>query len=481
MARLRLLIKMESADAFELKAQALNKDPRLSSAGLSALRFVGDKYFIADGEFSPDLPPETAPEKTPTTPKSAAKTGKSLRVVVQMSNGDAYEMKARALNEDPALKDAGIAALKFVGDGQYISGGEFTPEPVDPGSQPDVASGKKLRIQLRAPRADAYELIARHLNHDPQLRQLGIAGVDLAKGAGLMPVVKESPAPPPKKKPGFVRYVVIALIVGLIGVTGAGALFFSGRPSSPPAPTATEAIAIPVVENATATATPAPSTATATQATSTKTPSPTPTDTPAPSPTVLSCLPPGEALVAVENLSCRYGPGAVYLYRAGLTQTTLVDVQGKADTAYGTWIRVQTRWATPVPCWVNSNPRFVEIPQGDVSCLEPYYPEKAPLINYPTDLFPRPADVEASRSGNLVFISWTGYDLQPGDKPDASNRYLVETWTCQDGKIVFTPQGTDETFAQVRDDGGCDEASHGRVYLAHVDGYIGPSVIPWPP
>jgi hypothetical protein len=88
--------------------------------------------------------------------------------------------------------------------------------------------------------------------------------------------------------------------------------------------------------------------------------------------------------------------------------------------------------------------------------------------------------VEASRSGNLVFISWKGHDLLPGDKPDASMRYLVETWTCQDGEIVFTPQGTDETYAQVRDDGGCAEASHGYVYLAHVDGYIGPVTIPWP-
>jgi hypothetical protein len=158
----------------------------------------------------------------------------------------------------------------------------------------------------------------------------------------------------------------------------------------------------------------------------------------------------------------------------------VVDVLGRADSAYGTWIRVQTRWETPVKCWVNSGPKYVEIPQGDVACLEPLYPEKAPLIIYYTDLFPKPSDVEASRSGNLVFISWKGHDLLPGDKPDASMRYLVETWTCQDGEIVFTPQGTDETYAQVRDDGGCAEASHGYVYLAHVDGYIGPVTIPWP-
>lgn len=157
-----------------------------------------------------------------------------------------------------------------------------------------------------------------------------------------------------------------------------------------------------------------------------------------------------------------------------------MNVLGRAESAYGTWIRVQTRWETPVSCWVNSDPRFVEIPQGDAACLEPLYPEKAPLIIYNTDLFPKPSNVDASRNGNLVFISWTGHNLLPGDKPPASMRYLVETWTCQDGNMVFTPQGTDETFAQVRDDGGCDEPSRGFVYMAHVDGYIGPVTIPWP-
>jgi hypothetical protein len=190
-------------------------------------------------------------------------------------------------------------------------------------------------------------------------------------------------------------------------------------------------------------------------------------------------------VVSAENLSCRYGPGAVYLYRAGLLKGNVVDVLGKADTAYGTWIRVQTRWEEPVTCWVNSGPRFVEISQGDVACLEPLYPEKAPLIifdtsPYPADRFPKPSNVEASRSDNNVYIQWVGKDLLPGDKPEQSPRYLVELWTCQGGQIVFTPYGTDETFAQVQDEAGCAEPSHGNGYMAHVDGYVGPSPITWP-
>jgi hypothetical protein len=186
-------------------------------------------------------------------------------------------------------------------------------------------------------------------------------------------------------------------------------------------------------------------------------------------------------VVTAANLSCRYGPGAVYLYRTGLAQGNVVDILGKADTAYGTWIRVQTRWEEPVRCWVNSGPQFVEIPDGDVACLESLYPEQAPLILFNTDLFPKPSNVEAYRSEDMVYVQWQGFDLQPGDRPEASLPYLVETWTCQDGEIVFSPQGWEGTFASVRDEGGCDQASYGYVYMAHVDGYIGPVTIPWPP
>ena len=497
---------MESADAFELKAQALNNDPRISSAGISALKFTGDKKYIADGKFSLDLPPPAAPAPDSDRPKSDSTIGKRLRVVLRMVSEDAFELKTQALNNDPNLKDAGIAALKFVGDKKYISDGNFsldlpppaTPAPDSPSPKLESAAGKKLRIVLRATRQDAYELVSKHLNNDPELIKAGISGVELVKGVGMVAVAKETPAQPApapvpsptpapiKKKRSFAGCLVAALIVGLIGIIGVGALFFlPGLLAPPPAPTATTVAVIPVAGKPTSTNTPVPATATrvpptATKIISTKTQPSTATKSPTPE-TVLSCEAPSQATVFAENLSCRYGPGAVYLYRTGLVKEDVVDVLGRADTAYGTWIRVQTRWEEPVKCWVNSSPKFVEIPQGDVACLESLYPDKAPLILFNTDLFPKPSNVEASRSGDLVYIQWEGYDLLPGDKPEASPRYLVETWTCQGGMIVFTPYGTDETFAQVRDEAGCAEPSHGQVYLAHVDGYIGPSYITWPP
>ncbi|MGD8402975.1 MAG: hypothetical protein PVJ21_04905 [Anaerolineales bacterium] len=486
MTRLRILIKMESADAYELKAQALNKDPRLKQAGIAALKYTGDKQYIADGEFSTKPPPPTSPETAPDKTKSASSHGR-LRIVVRLSNDDSYELKAQALNDDPRLKEAGISALKFVGDKQYISGGEFSPDLPSPESEPKSTVDEKVRVTLRMPRKDAYELVTKHLNNDPDLSKAGIAGVELAKGTGLVPVAQETPAKPPKRKPRLGRFLATTAILGIVGIIGAGVILFSKSPA--PAPTPTAVAQIPV-SGADPTDTPTsvpptetsiPPTATMT-ATRTKTLPPTATNTLAPTATVLSCQPPGEVVVAAENLSCRYGPGAVYLYRTGLVKDQIVDVLGKADTVYDTWVRVQTRWEEPVRCWVNSSPRFVEIPGGeDVACLDPLYPEKAPLIIFNTDLFPKPSNVSASRSGNLVYIQWQGYDLQPGDRPEASPPYLTETWTCQDGKIVFSPQGWDDTFASVRDDAGCDEASYGYVYMAHVDGYIGPVTIPWPP
>ena len=488
MTRLRILIKMESADAFELKAQALNNDSRLKDAGIAALKFVGDKKYIADGEFSPEPPPPVTPAAAPPKNNLAPAFGKRLRVVLRMSSDDAFELKTQALNNDSRLKDAGITALKFVGDKRYISKGEFSQDVPSPDAKPDTTINKKVRVTLRVPRKDAYELVVKHLNKDPDLIKAGISGVKLAKGAGMVPVAKEAPTKPPKKKRNFTKVILATTVIGLIGILGigilgVGAYFFFTPPV--PAPVPIESPLIPVSGN---TRTPVPATETRVPPTTTivpgtKTLRPTATKTQPPTATVVSCQPPSEVVVSSDFLSCRYGPGAVYLYRAGLAKGDVLDVLGRADTStdFGTWIRVQTRWDEPVKCWVNASPKFVEIPQGDVACLESIYPEKAPLILFNTNLFPKPYNVQASRSGDMVYIEWVGYDLLPGDKPDQSPRYLVEAWTCQDGKIVLSPLGVDETYTQVRDEAGCAEASYGYVYLAHVDGYIGPVTIPWPP
>jgi hypothetical protein len=181
--------------------------------------------------------------------------------------------------------------------------------------------------------------------------------------------------------------------------------------------------------------------------------------------------------VQADLLSCRYGPGASYLYAYGLAKGDQVEVVGKAETTGGLWAYVKHR-GTDRPCWVNS--KFLQV-NGDVSALEQVYPEKALLILFHHDNFPPVTDVSAVRSGDLVDVSWVGYELALGDRESAdSPQYLVEFWTCQGGEIVFTAFGAFEESAFVQDEAGCAEPSHGQVFIAHRDGYVGPVAIPWP-
>ena len=167
---------------------------------------------------------------------------------------------------------------------------------------------------------------------------------------------------------------------------------------------------------------------------------------------------------------------------------------GRADTALGPWVRVKFAARSKVVrqrCWVN--PKFLDY-SGNISTLDQLYPDKAPLILFKDPRFPAPAKVSADRTGNQVSVTWTGYVLALGDRESATSpRFLLEFWTCIGGQIVFTPLGVGQDLqakpfgyatlgAPVQDDAGCSQPSHGQVYLAHKDGYVGPvAIIPWPP
>jgi hypothetical protein len=204
-----------------------------------------------------------------------------------------------------------------------------------------------------------------------------------------------------------------------------------------------------------------------------------PTDTPIPTATEIVTPEPVASLKGVvdaDQLACRYGPGGVYLYQYGLIKGNPLDVVGRAETADGTWLLVN--YGGDRPCWVNA--KYVQL-QGEVGSLGQVYPEKAPLILFSHPKFPPVSDVEATRSGSQVSIIWEGYELALGDRESAdSPRYLVEAWTCQGGQIVFTSYGAFEESALITDEAGCSEPSHGQVFIAHKDGYIGPVAIPWP-
>lgn len=178
--------------------------------------------------------------------------------------------------------------------------------------------------------------------------------------------------------------------------------------------------------------------------------------------------------VQADQLSCRYGPGADYLYNYGLIKGNQVQVLGRNDGK--DWVYVQ--FGDTIKCWVNA--KYLAL-AGDISQLESVYPDKAPLILFSNSKFPAVANVQARRSGDKVVITWVGYEIDLGDRESAeSPLYLVETWTCKDGKIIFTATGAFEEVVAITDEAGCSEPSHGQVYIAHKDGYIGPAIISWP-
>jgi hypothetical protein len=204
------------------------------------------------------------------------------------------------------------------------------------------------------------------------------------------------------------------------------------------------------------------------------------TETPTPVP-VYQTL---NGVVAVEQIACRRGPGEPYLYLFGLIMGNKMKLHGRMEVQS---LGASTTWLFGLPqgyedpCWVNA--KNIEL-DGDVSSLQPdYYPDNAPLLLFHNKNFPPPTDVKAVRDGDQVTITWTGYTLAPSDLEDKGRPMsLAETWTCQGGKIVFTPLPAYEAYgsAKVIDEAGCSTASHGQVFIAHKDGYVGPVPVDWP-
>jgi hypothetical protein len=274
MTHLRVSVKISSDDAFELKAQALNNDPRLKAAGIAALKFVGDKKYIVDGDFSPELPPPDTGE----TPTTDSNIGGDLHVFVRIATDDSYELQAQALNQNPLLKKAGIASLRRVGDKQYIVDGEFTgalPASRQPGLEtPASLPVEKLRVTIRMQNDDAYQLMADHLNGEPRLQKAGISEIELVQGQKMgtaeapflvEPVVQVSnqphPVPAPvttKKKRKLSGCLAWAMALGVVGILAVGGVYaaytylpglFSPAPAAVLSPTPELAVIPPAPES----------------------------------------------------------------------------------------------------------------------------------------------------------------------------------------------------------------------------------------
>ena len=228
----------------------------------------------------------------------------------------------------------------------------------------------------------------------------------------------------------------------------------TGASATPEAPTLTVAITPTLTE----TATPSP----------TETPLPTQTSTPTPVPTVESL----KAQVTADLLSCRYGPGPFYLYLYGLVKGANIKLIGRTDG--NNWVYVDGK----NKCWVNAN--FIEI-TGDRLSLPIVYPGIAKLPQSP--YYPPTTILSATRDDkNQVTVEWTDVYVSPGHREDENMRtYVIEVWRCEAGQMIFDPLATNDTSITFLDEPGCNQPSHGRVFVQEKHGFAGPADIPWPP
>jgi len=219
-----------------------------------------------------------------------------------------------------------------------------------------------------------------------------------------------------------------------------------------------------------------PATATFTPVSSlTTAPTPTVTDIPTqtPVPTVESL----KATVIADKLSCRYGPGAEYLYLFAWNGSADIKLVGRTDANNWVWVANKDQNNRDNNCWVNA--RFLDI-QGDPKSLPIVYPGLKLIVS---PYYPGPAWATATRDGNSVEIIWEAVPISPGKYEDESmHQYIVEVWRCENGEIIFETLGTNFPFITVKnDEPGCSAPSHGFVYVQEKHGYGGPVEIPWPP
>ncbi len=224
-----------------------------------------------------------------------------------------------------------------------------------------------------------------------------------------------------------------------------------------PSPTATATPPVEPFENQTPTLT-------ATQ-------TPTTTSTKTETPTITPTYAPLRGKINVDKVSCRYGPGAMYLYLYGLVKGANQDVIGRNDS--GSWLLTKAR-GDDKSCWVktdlmdiNGDPLTAPVIHPDDYRLpqSPYY---GPLTN-----------VTAKRNGSEVIISWSPLVLRAGDD-SLQTPYVLQVWVCRNGQPVFESIGSYDTTVKVIDEGGCDIQSRGRITAAEKHGYTKFTEVPWP-
>lgn len=260
------------------------------------------------------------------------------------------------------------------------------------------------------------------------------------------------------------RRTLLSISLLILASLAAGCAALAPAPTETPTATASQTATLTATATATASRTPT--------ATITLTPSITPT----PSPT----LPPTPSFtwgtVNVDMASCRFGPGGGYLLATTIYRGNTVEVLGHMERNENWWLVNLVEFRPARKCWVSQElitlgvePRLV-------------YPLDNPhaVLPWTTQPYEPLKGVRATRSGNIVTVSWEPFEYLPGDD-SLQNKYLVESWVCQNGEFVFRAYGTNNTFIEIHDEkGNCSEASYARAFGSDKHGYTGWVGVPWP-
>lgn len=194
---------------------------------------------------------------------------------------------------------------------------------------------------------------------------------------------------------------------------------------------------------------------------------PTVTFTPPPTATPTSSQP---TVTVNQQARCRYGPSTAYLHAADLYTGDKGVVRWRA--LYSQWLYVQFEKLS-YSCWVA--PSIVEV-VGDVSALPKVEPN---LQSIGSNMYGPPQDVQASRKGDQVTISWNRVEMTKDD----DRGYFIEAFVCQGGAYLwwtFSYPDQYSTTLTVKDEAGCHSPSHGKLYTVEKHGYSQPVDIPWP-
>jgi hypothetical protein len=177
---------------------------------------------------------------------------------------------------------------------------------------------------------------------------------------------------------------------------------------------------------------------------------------------------------ALQLSNCRYGPGAFYLYKIGLRAGAPIEVIGR--TIDGGWAYVQYV-GSHNPCWINS--KLIQV-TGDIMALPDYYPDKAPL---PMATKYGPVSITGiTGGGGAVSVTWSPIVLPDAAMPGGAGemQYVVEVWTCSNGKPGFYTLGTNDTTIAFDVDNSCGQASHADIVAQNKLGVSGITQITLP-